>query len=203
MSCDSIRKAEFVKYERAYNQPGGKYRMSPPRRGDVASALAALPYRGSVLDVGCGKQDLMDEAIRMGFDPVKGTEVVSYLIDNDKVVFATADKLPFADKSFDVVTFTDVIEHLVIGDEVLAIRELCRVARKAVFITANNARSFNYHGDDLHINKRPYSEWRDLMQWNSPQGSRVVSLPTLHQDAHKRKVRPTFNVSPLWRIDLP
>ena len=197
------REAEFIKYERAYSQTGRQYRMKPARRLDVEHAMSLLDYRGSFLDVGCGRRDLMDAALGLGFSTVRGTEVVRDLIDGKYVVFATADSLPFPDKSFDVVAMTDVIEHLIPGDDALAIKELCRVSRRSVFITANNAPSYNKDGDDLHINKRPYSEWQDMLQWHSPQGSIVTRLLTIHQDEHRRRNQPKFRVSPLWRIDLP
>jgi ubiquinone/menaquinone biosynthesis C-methylase UbiE len=188
MTIDDTRRAEHAKYERAYKHP--KYRMKAERRVDAVSDLRALPVRGSYLDVACGQGDMLDEAVKLGFNPVHGTEIVPALIDGHRVVPAEVHALPFADKSFDVVTMHDVIEHLIPGDDELACRELARVARHHVILTANNRPSFNKAGDDLHINRRPYDEWHRLFcVWFAP------GLVTWVKG-------PRHYVSEAWRVDL-
>jgi hypothetical protein len=133
---------------------------------------------------------MLSEAAELGFSPVKGTEVVPALIDGERVVRAEVHALPFPDKSFDVVTMFDVIEHLLPGDDELACRELARVARHHVILTANNRPSFNKDGDDLHINRRDYAEWDRLFAtWFAP--ARVTWLKG-----------PRNYVSEAWRVDL-
>lgn len=173
MSIEQRRQAEQAKYERAYRQ--AKYRMGAFRLLDATADLAALPCRGSYLDVACGRGEMLRVARKLGFANVRGTENVQELIDGEVVVQAQAHELPFGDKSFDVVTLFDVIEHLLPGDDELACRELARVASKHVLITANNRPSFNEAGDDLHINKRPYQEWNDLFAlWFAPHRVRWI-----------------------------
>jgi ubiquinone/menaquinone biosynthesis C-methylase UbiE len=185
---DNARRAEHAKYERAYRQP--RYRMKAERRADAVADLAALPVRGSYLDVGCGQGDMLDEALKLGFSLVKGTEIVTALIDGARVVRAEVHALPFPDKGFDVVTMFDVIEHLLPGDDELACRELARVARHHVILTANNRPSFNKAGDDLHINRRPYDEWHRLFcRWFAP--AQVTWIKG-----------PRHYVSEAWRVDL-
>lgn len=165
---DTMRAAEHAKYHRAYAL-NPNYRMKAQRRADAVADLAALPCRGAYLDVACGRREMLDAARKLGFEPVRGTEIVPALIDGTTVVRAEVHALPFADDSFDVVTLHDVIEHLLPGDDEAACRELVRVARRFVLITANNRPSFNKAGDDLHINKRPYDEWDALFRrWLAP-----------------------------------
>jgi len=184
-ATDDARRAEHAKYARSYREP--KYRMKAQRLTDTMADIAALPCRGAFLDVSCGRGETLARAREIGFGPVQGTEVVEALLGGD-VMYAEAHDLPFADDSFDVVTMFDVIEHLLPGDDELACRELARVARRHVLITANNKPSFNKSGDDLHINKRDYSVWHDLFcKWFAP--GQVVRLPG-------------ERVSPAWRIDL-
>lgn len=188
MSLDAARAAEHAKYARTYAaQP--RYRMKRERMTDAVRDLAALPCRGSYLDVSCGRGEMLTEARRLGFKPVHGTEIVPALIDGKRVVRAEVHALPFEDDAFDVVTMHDVIEHLIPGDDEAACRELARVARRHVLLTANNRPSFNKAGDDLHINKRPYEEWDRLFREWFP------------GDVTWTKGKRSY-VSEAWRVDL-
>lgn len=184
---DDRRVAEIVKYERAYQNP--KYRMKGERRVDAVNCLRALPARGSYLDVSCGQGDMLCEAETLGFSPVQGTEIVPALIDGKRVVRALVHDLPFEGASFDVVTMFDVIEHLVSGDDELACKELGRVARKHILLTANNRPSFNKQGDDLHINIRPYEAWDELFRQWFPGVVTWIKGPKRY-------------ISECWRVDL-
>lgn len=189
MELTTARQAEHAKYVRAYQQQP-RYRMKAERRADAVADLKALPGRGAYLDVSCGRGDMLDEARRLGFDPVQGTEIVPALIDGKRVVRAEVHALPFADKTFDVATLFDVIEHLIPGDDERACRELARVARRHVVLTANNRPSFNKAGDDLHINRRPYDEWDRLFRnWFAP--ARVTWIKGARH-----------YISEGWRVDL-
>jgi SAM-dependent methyltransferase len=194
MDIEAARQVEHDKYVRAYKKDG--YQMSAPRRLDAFTDLEALPNRGSYLDVSCGRGEMLKEAEFLGFGPVMGTELVLSLTDGVRVIPAWVHALPFDDKSFDVVTMFDVIEHLIpgvgeaMGDDELACRELARVAKKHILITANNNDSKKAIGEELHINKRPYETWDKLFRsWFA--GSTVTWI----------KGNRNY-VSEAWRIDL-
>lgn len=181
------RKSEQEKYVRVYQQ--SEYRMGVLRAMDTVRDLKCLPMRGSLVDVGCGRGEMLEEARAMGFGPVIGVEVVPELVNGTTVVSGEVHALPFADKSYDVATMWDVIEHLVPGDDEAACRELARVARRHVMITANNLDSKSL-GVQLHINKRPYEEWDRLFKtWFA--GATVEWLKA-----------PRQHYSQGWRIDL-
>lgn len=182
------RAVERDKYDRAYRLPN--YRMGAARMTDAVADLEALPCRGSYLDVGCGRGEMLDHAARMGFDPVRGSEIVPALIDGVKVVRAEVHALPWPGRSFDVVSMFDVIEHVLPGDDELACRELARVSRKHVLLTANNARSASIPGEELHINRRPFDEWDRLFRNWFP--GRVTWLGAR-----------TMTTTHGWRVDLP
>ena len=192
VTINELRRVEHDKYVRAYAT--GTYRMKAARRADAASDLASLPVRGALLDVSCGYGDMLDEAARLGFKPVRGTEIMPSLIDGDHVVYAEAHALPFHNKSFEVSIMLDVIEHLVRPDDEAACRELARVARCHVLVTANNMPSRKHIGAELHINIRPYAEWDACFrEWFAPG---VVSwLKDGRNDSGDFK-------SNAWRIDL-
>lgn len=162
MDIDAARAVEHAKYVRAYSM-NENYRMGERRKIDAMHDLEALPNRGSYLDVSCGRGEMLEAASRFGFSPVRGTEIVPELVGG-QVERAEVHALPFTDRSFDVVTMFDVIEHLIPGDDRAACEEMARVARQHIIITANNRPSFNKAGDDLHINKRPYEEWDRLFR---------------------------------------
>jgi ubiquinone/menaquinone biosynthesis C-methylase UbiE len=180
------RAVEYEKYVRAYGNPG--YRMSQARLEDTVRALRVL-RAGSLLDVGCGRGEMITQALRLGFIPVHGVEVVPALIDGVTVVRGEVQAIPFTDKSFDVVTLFDVIEHLIPGDDELACRELTRVARRHILLTANNMTSQKAIGEELHINRRPYQEWDSLFRSWFPGTVRWLDGPRQH-------------VSEAWRVDL-
>lgn len=183
------RQVELSKYRRAYRESG--YRMQGQRLQDAIADLRQLPARGSYLDVSTGRGEMLVHARALGFDPTFGTECVPELMGEPGVSYALAHELPFGADSIDVVTMFDVIEHLLPGDDQLACLELRRVARQHILISANNRRSFNRFGDDLHINKRPYDEWERLLRtWFQP----FVRLTRLAGENRY--------VSATWRVDL-
>ena len=154
--------AEVAKYQQAYS--ADNYRMGDRRRIAAEAQLALLPWRRSYLDVACGRGEMLDYARSIGFREVRGTEVVPKLLRHDEIVMAAAWSLPFPDKSFEVVTLFDAIEHLLAGDDEATCRELARVASRVILLTANNAPSRNHIGQELHVNRRPYEEWDRLFQ---------------------------------------
>lgn len=86
-----------------------------------------------VLDVGCGNGLITGELASnhqvFGVDQ----SAVALAGSNAPVAQATAQSLPFADASFDLVMTTDMLEHVAELEE--AVRELVRVSRKYVLIT--------------------------------------------------------------------
>ena len=151
------RQAEYSKYEEAYK---GVYGMGKARRLAAYSAIDTLDP-GSLLDIGCGRGEILNYSRTMGFSPVRGVDVVPELFGDD-VGFGEAHDLPFSDDEFDVVTCFDVLEHLLPEDTVDALGEISRVSKRAVVLCIANYPSFS-NGHDLHINKRPYKEWDELI----------------------------------------
>jgi SAM-dependent methyltransferase len=99
------------------------------------AVIAALdPY--SVLDTGCGE----GEMLRRGVLPAAVRPVCLDLraaslaeVSAPDRVCASVLALPFAAGSFDAVTCLEVLEHL--DDPASAVRELLRVARRAVVVS--------------------------------------------------------------------
>lgn len=153
------REGEKALYAEAYKLPD--YRMGVRRKAFVRSVLQNLQV-GSLLDVVAGRGETVQMAQDVGFD-AHGTEVVESLL-SERIVYAEGHALPFADGAFDHVTCWDVLEHLVPEDVEPTLRELYRVARKTVTVSASEEPDTAWLGVDLHPSRRPAKEWEDLMR---------------------------------------
>lgn len=102
----------------------------------------------TLLDVGCGKGFMLhDLALLVPGIIVKGVDISDYAIENTiedmkaNVQVADAKRLPFLDKSFDVVIAINTIHNLEQVECGQALREIERVARKGSFITVDAYRT--------------------------------------------------------------
>lgn len=100
------------------------------------------PYRGAILDIGCG-QGLLLKKIRARAEEgstFTGIDISGKLCDMARqnnpeatIVQGDAEALPFADNSFDIILMTEVMEHLL--DYAQALSEVRRVLKKGgVFV---------------------------------------------------------------------
>jgi SAM-dependent methyltransferase len=166
-----------------------------------------LPPGGTVLDAGCGgglvAERLRDLPVRyVGVDiPTRSLLLAAADRDPDEPLgaswaSASAERLPFADASFDVVVFSEVIEHLLRPE--LAVWEISRVLRPGgvLVTTTNNASEVPLRSPLTHLfawiekglgATRP--RWISLRPWVWPTpvdpehtspGSPPVHLPHTH-----------------------
>jgi len=133
------RLLEFAKYEKAYKDP--KYEMRVWRRRRFEDYLKSIENRGyvSMLDVGCGRGQAMSLACQAGYVSVVGVEVVESLCDHEFVHLVDgAHSLPYEDGWFDLVVATDVMEHILEEDVQPVLKEMFRVASKAIHLTISH-----------------------------------------------------------------
>jgi len=140
---------EFFDGERRYGYGGFNYH--PRFWQPVVPTLRAhfgLKAGISLLDVGCGKGFMLhDLAALIPGIIVKGVDISEYAIANtikdmkSHVRVADAYKLPFTDKSFDVVISINTIHNLERVACGHALREIERVSRKGSFITVDAYRT--------------------------------------------------------------
>jgi ubiquinone/menaquinone biosynthesis C-methylase UbiE len=102
----------------------------------------------SLLDVGCAKGFMLhDLALMIPGLVVEGVDVSAYAIEHaiddmrPRVRVADARRLPFADKSFDVVISINTIHNLEPADCAAALREIERVQRRGAFVTVDAYRT--------------------------------------------------------------
>jgi SAM-dependent methyltransferase len=117
-------------------------------RAAIAELRRILPMLGPnavLLDVGTGLADIPRESISAAAS--KGTRLTTIGVDlalpllsaarghTSHMVCADARALPFRDQSVDVVTCSQFLHHFEDGDAEHIVRELDRVARRAVIVS--------------------------------------------------------------------
>lgn len=128
----------------------GGYRYDGRWRA-VAEAMAQhyqLKPGSRILDVGCGKAFLLYEFTQVvSGAQVVGIDISAYAIENAKeevrpfLQVANANKLPFPDKSFDLVFSLNTLHNLYNYDLFAALQEIERVGRDAKYLVVETYRS--------------------------------------------------------------
>lgn len=107
-----------------------------------------LTAKSSILDVGCGKGFMMHDFTHLlpGIR-ITGIDISEYAISHaledmkSRIRVGDAKKLPYQDKSFDLVISINTIHNLALGECKQAIREIQRVKKKHGFITVDAYRN--------------------------------------------------------------
>ena len=136
---------------RATDRPTDLNRKSISRMLEIMD-----PGAGSLLDVACGRGEWLRIVKEKKGLEVTGCDVFEKpLTDGYHYVQGNIESLPFADRSFDIVTCNHTLEHLRDLDQ--AISELKRVAKKQIIIVTPRQRYF-YYTMDLHLHFFPLRE---------------------------------------------
>jgi SAM-dependent methyltransferase len=128
--------------------------LGAPTIDAIASRLPSLPPRAKALDVGSGRGYLARTLAEHGLD-VTGIDLRAPTPDNARFTHVRGDisePLPFADRSFDLVISTHVLEHVKFPSRLAA--ELWRVAAREVWVVVPKQR-YAYYTPDLHLHFFP------------------------------------------------
>ncbi len=103
-----------------------------------------LADEASILDVGCGKGFMLhDFQLAMPRARLEGVDISSYAIENaqpeikSRLRVGDARRLPFPDRSFDLVTAINVVHNLERDECAQAILEIQRVSARNAFIVVD------------------------------------------------------------------
>ncbi len=134
-------------YAGRFAGPAGEWMLA--RQAELVLGFMKRHPGATVLDVGGGHGQLALPLARAGHRvTVAGSDascrqMIDDAVTRGEIAFDVADllQLPYADKQFDVVTCIRFLPHCERWND--AVRELCRVARKAVIVDYPTLRSLN------------------------------------------------------------
>lgn len=112
------------------------------RRWHLDRFLTQINFSGDVLDVG-GKKDNKRGAFRPPFD--KGWKYLNLSAETNPDFLCDAESIPVEDKSFDYVSFCEVLEHL--ERPCLVLKEIHRVLRDGGELVGSMPLHYPIHGD--------------------------------------------------------
>jgi ubiquinone/menaquinone biosynthesis C-methylase UbiE len=125
----------------------GGYHYHPRFWTDTVALMRehyCLANDAAILDVGCGKGFMLqDFGVLMPEARLEGLDVSSYALENahpgvkDRLRVGDARKLPYPDKSFDLVAAINVAHNFELQECAQAILEVQRVARHHAFIVVD------------------------------------------------------------------
>jgi ubiquinone/menaquinone biosynthesis C-methylase UbiE len=144
------------------NQGYGGYNYHPRFWQPVVKRMQKyyhLTSKSKILDVGCGKGFMLHDFRELipGIT-VAGIDISKYAIESTMpdvkpfVKVGNALKLPFPDKSFDLVIVINTIHNLPLEDCFTALQEIQRVGKKDMFVI-----------NDAY---RTEKQRQDLLKWN-------------------------------------
>jgi ubiquinone/menaquinone biosynthesis C-methylase UbiE len=165
----------------------GWYTENDWRRIDYISSL--LPEGKSVLDIGMGSGAFLNLLLSLNtFQRVLGIDIRRYskftmLFERQsyEIMYASVTNLPFADKSIDVVTCMEVLEHIDKRPFLAALAELRRVSRSLITtvpynerkplpsyhnirFTDNDLLTYFPHGEFILLKKSTGTDWMVIVE---------------------------------------
>lgn len=138
-----------IKYDK-YWTSDIQYEVSTNDLKKLSKLVVETCGYGKVLDIGCGKGNLVAELLKSGVDAF-GVDVSNAALKqangylHDRLKHGSVLTLPFDDNYFDTIVSVDTLEHLATEDVAAALNEICRVAKKYAFLRIVNEPNHDWH----------------------------------------------------------
>ena len=181
-----------------YNDLGywcGQIGYRPPGYADFAINLIKelyiiAHYPESVLDVGCAFGFIVSRLRSLGINAF-GVDISGYALsrayDEVKPYLKQGDvgQLPYADKEFDFVFSSGVLEHLPADDLNKAVKEIQRVSRRGIMgVSCKDDPTTHEDDDKTHLVILTQKEWQGMF----PSQYKVIS------DSEASWIRNTYSL---------
>ncbi|GAC1400193.1 MAG: hypothetical protein NVSMB56_15260 [Pyrinomonadaceae bacterium] len=171
----------------------------------AVESFIASPVSGKFLDVGCGTGYALARAKQLGFevvgiDPESGTYGVRDKATHEirtRIVAGAAEKIPFADKTFQVVYSSHAIEHF--NDQEAGLAEIARVLHPqgiAVLVVPTGTAAF-IRTVSLYLFNTHRSIGKFLLKERTSDALKHIFLPPPHgsEAAFAHQEMRTFSIA--------
>lgn len=134
---------EYFDGDRKYGYGGYRYDGRWVKVAKDIIEFFNLKPHAKILDIGCGKGFLVYDLLKHGMDAY-GLDISEYAIKNspftirNRLKTGTAKKLPYQDKSFDLVLSINTIHNLPRAGVITALQEIERVSRGNSYIVVDS-----------------------------------------------------------------
>jgi len=149
---------EKQKYDYLYSVKSPNKRYGHTNHGACSSGLLKKWNPTSVIDVGCGHNEYLTTVRRILPNGVRLIGV-DFSCPSADVVADIAERLPFKDKEFDVLTSFDVLEHLLPEQVEGALKEMRRVSERFILSISHVPSKNRVAGKTLHPTVMPETWW--------------------------------------------
>lgn len=177
---NKANKISDAKFAKAYKQVSQMdSRITDLTEASLKGILANMVGK-TVLDAGCGKGYLSEKLSNHYKVTACDILINKELIENNpkiKFVFANVEKLPFANREFDTVVCTHMLEH--VKDIFSAVNELRRVTKLRLIVVVPKQRPYRFTFD-LHLHFFPYAY--SLMAIMNPSTKNDIRLKEIDGD---------------------
>ena len=134
---------DYFDGERKYGYGGYHYDGRWVSVAKRIKTIYKLKKKSKVLDIGCAKGFLIKDLLDLGLDAY-GLDISEYAIKNShkevvgRIHLGSAEKLPFADNTFDFVISLNTLHNLTKKKCEIALKEIVRVSRGKSFIQVDS-----------------------------------------------------------------